>query len=313
MGRAVPREDPVEQYLDVSHRIGRRLLSVLIDVCETESIEFYVHAGTMLGCVRGSGWIPWDDDVDVVMFRSEFERFRLVCRDKLPDDVAFSDVRSNPSHLSSLARLLFLNSQRGQFARERNAVSPETVHVPLDIFVLDTTPGTRWATSLWRRAIYVLERLVYARSTSLKQTLRARQVVMALTVGAVIVSRLLPSSGWRRLHHEVCILPGRLSERSAVALMNDANKRFRRVVMAHEDFRPATYGLFEGLEVPLPARVEHVLCLIYGPDFIQPPQDFTERRPIHLRNGLAATIDGQEWYCPPSSSAMPRPRSANGC
>lgn len=295
----MPADDPVEQYLDVSHRIGLRLLTVLTRVCEAAGVEFFIHAGTLLGSVRHSGWIPWDDDVDVVMFRSEYERFRLLCVDGLPKGIVLSDLRSDPSHLSPLGRLLFLDSRRGMFARRRKVASPETVHVPLDIFVLDTTPKTAWATSLWRKAVYMLERIIYARSTTFRQTLSSKQRNIAMTLAATLVSRCLPSSGWRKLHHELCILPGRFSHRSSVALMNDANKQFRRVIMTVEDWRPAREGSFEGLRVPLPARAEDLLRLNYGPHYMELPAP-ASRRPIHLRNGLTAKIDGREWHCPPS-------------
>jgi len=106
----VPTDDPVEQYLEVSHRIGLRLLTVLTQVCEASDVEFFLHAGTLLGSVRHSGRIRRDDDVDVVMFRSEYERFRLLCVDVLPRGIVLSDVRSDPSQLSTLGRLLFLGS-----------------------------------------------------------------------------------------------------------------------------------------------------------------------------------------------------------
>lgn len=55
-------------------------LLVLMDefhrICRENHIDYSLHAGTMLGAVREGGFIPWDDDADVVFMRSEFVKFR---------------------------------------------------------------------------------------------------------------------------------------------------------------------------------------------------------------------------------------------
>ena len=54
------------------------LLEMLKDidiVCKRRRISYQLFAGTALGAVRHHGFIPWDDDVDIIMSRSEYERF----------------------------------------------------------------------------------------------------------------------------------------------------------------------------------------------------------------------------------------------
>ena len=54
------------------------LLSMLKDfdaVCEKRGIRYMLFAGTALGAVRHSGFIPWDDDADVILMRADYEKF----------------------------------------------------------------------------------------------------------------------------------------------------------------------------------------------------------------------------------------------
>ena len=50
------------------------LLNEFSTVCEQYGLRWFAHAGTMLGAVRHHGFIPWDDDIDVVMPREDYER-----------------------------------------------------------------------------------------------------------------------------------------------------------------------------------------------------------------------------------------------
>lgn len=51
------------------------LLQEFDRVCRELSIPYVLFAGTMLGAVRHQGFIPWDDDLDVMMLRSDYDRF----------------------------------------------------------------------------------------------------------------------------------------------------------------------------------------------------------------------------------------------
>lgn len=54
------------------------LLEMLHDfdqVCRNHNIHYQLFAGTALGAVRHGGFIPWDDDIDVILMRDEYERF----------------------------------------------------------------------------------------------------------------------------------------------------------------------------------------------------------------------------------------------
>ena len=64
------------------------LLSAMKDidkVCRENDINYYLHAGTLLGAVEHKGFIPWDDDVDITMLEKDYKRFSKIMNDKYSD------------------------------------------------------------------------------------------------------------------------------------------------------------------------------------------------------------------------------------
>ena len=51
------------------------ILKDFIEICKKYNLTYFMVFGSALGATRHNGFIPWDDDVDVIMSRSEYERF----------------------------------------------------------------------------------------------------------------------------------------------------------------------------------------------------------------------------------------------
>lgn len=61
--------------LEKLQHMGLDVLQKFHDFCEANGLVYYLSAGTLLGAIRHNGFIPWDDDLDVVMPRYDYEKF----------------------------------------------------------------------------------------------------------------------------------------------------------------------------------------------------------------------------------------------
>ena len=76
------------------------LLSEIDKICKKWDISYYASYGTLLGAVRHKGFIPWDDDIDIMMQRPDFERFSQVIKDELKEGMYYISMETVKDRLN---------------------------------------------------------------------------------------------------------------------------------------------------------------------------------------------------------------------
>ena len=71
------------EVLRTAHRLMLKILKEVHRVCEENGIRYFLSDGTLIGAVRHNGFIPWDDDIDISMLRSDYDRFCKIAPEKL--------------------------------------------------------------------------------------------------------------------------------------------------------------------------------------------------------------------------------------
>lgn len=118
------------QQLDVAKEIKR--------VCDENNIQYFLCFGTMLGAVRHQGFIPWDDDLDIGMMRSEYERFLEIAPKKLKPEYLVQTWYNTPAYPLPFAKV----RKRGTVYLEGKHSLLEENGFYVDIFPFDSQPAT---------------------------------------------------------------------------------------------------------------------------------------------------------------------------
>lgn len=112
------------------------ILKYFISICEEHGFTYYISGGTFLGAVRHKGFIPWDDDVDVAMPRSDYEKFLKLFED---NDKKFkiSTYKDTSETVHYQAKLMDSSIQLLNTSGQENQVWSAWI----DIFPLDGMPN----------------------------------------------------------------------------------------------------------------------------------------------------------------------------
>ena len=63
-----------EISIEESKRIQLDILKLIHEYCYNNGLKYTLAYGSMLGAVRHKGFIPWDDDIDIAIMRSDYEK-----------------------------------------------------------------------------------------------------------------------------------------------------------------------------------------------------------------------------------------------
>ena len=85
-----------ETTMKVIHQANMELLQEMDRICRKHKIPYYLLGGALIGCLRGGTLIPWDDDVDVLLFREDYERFMEVCPGEISAGFRLLDFAKQP-------------------------------------------------------------------------------------------------------------------------------------------------------------------------------------------------------------------------
>ena len=105
--------------------------------CEEHGIKYSLGYGSLIGAIRHRGFIPWDDDVDIVMMREDFDRFCQIYQDSA-DFKLFSFSRGNM--FASCARVC---DMKRTFVKTGSPLFTEPTGLWIDIFPLDSVDDDR--------------------------------------------------------------------------------------------------------------------------------------------------------------------------
>ena len=87
-----------ESVRDVQEKI-LETMKYIDKLCRENGISYYIMGGTALGAVRHGGFIPWDDDLDIFMTPSEYEKFKVVFEKENSSLFVLQEWRTTPKYL----------------------------------------------------------------------------------------------------------------------------------------------------------------------------------------------------------------------
>jgi len=257
--------DPIQSQK--LHALQLMMMKEVKRICQSHNIRYFLIAGTLLGAVRHKGFIPWDDDVDIGLFRPDYDRFLAIAAKELDPQLYFLQTLANdPGYGHPFAKLL-LNGTRCVGSYSSRASARQGIY--LDIFPFDNVPDDpKQARNHKRQIILFRQALLIKQRYGTKRSLHINIVCGGL-------ARLCPSEKLvRMLENEMRRYNNALTIKAAALGGSYVyEKESIQTVWAEQ----TTMLPFEDTEFPVPVAYPEYLSHFYGNYMTPPPPEKRNR------------------------------------
>lgn len=141
--------------------LWRALLEIhseFVKICERHGLTYYVAFGTALGAIRHKGFIPWDDDFDVIMPREDYDKFIHLPASEFPRYLKLVNWHNTPEFGHVFSKVMDI--RRDKIAEIEKVVGYEQRQgVFIDVFPLDGYPSS-WLGLKWWHLRYLVMRCI---------------------------------------------------------------------------------------------------------------------------------------------------------
>lgn len=234
------------------------MLKILADICEKNNIQYWLSSGTLLGAIRHQGFIPWDDDVDIVMFKKDYTLLEKILSSMQSETFVLHSMKTDIEYVKRFAK--FRKREGREASRDRRCGYYKWAGTYIDIFVIEKTS---YLAALLSGSIY--KNLVYLPSYLKTKWLRRILTRLIEVLCLVFINPIIYLIGLINPKGEYHYILG----------MGWPWSTFFK-----KDILPLSKANFEGVEFPVPNNSDAYLSGIYG-DWHKIPSEETIKRSIH--------------------------------
>lgn len=240
-----------------------KILSYIIDVCKKYNIQYFADYGTLLGAIRHEGFIPWDDDIDISLKRTDYMKLLSALKEENnPDYIINSCYVNNDRRKVFTSISNYTQVPLPDDVRENFYQCPYVVGI--DIFVLDYVPRDEEMASM-QRAMYTAVYDLAHRLDEITENGQLEQYlcdVENMCNVSIVRDNTIRGQLWRLADSIAAMFNDEESDK--LVCMSEYVSGFPNLIYDKEWFADSLTKKFEVIDIAVPREFDKVLTQGYG-------------------------------------------------
>ncbi len=270
--KAILGEDFFKEEVKLGYRISKAqkmvcamqldLYLIFKEICKKYGLKHWVMYGSLLGAVRHSGFIPWDDDIDVAMPRKDFDIFLKIAPNELSEPYSLQCPYTSPNCF--ITNVTMRNSN-GTFTPKVFRKLDYNKGIPLDIFPFDYCDINKWKQDKEK----ILEHIMKCASWMKMQ--HPELLTKEQIDNCKHYHTEHPIKDWEAVHRIASKAEYEGSDYMMMKVVLDRYHLERDIVYKTSWFEKTIPHRFETIEVEIPIGWHDILCVRYGNNYMEYP------------------------------------------
>ena len=254
--------------METLRELQLNLLEMLIKldkILKENNIQYYLIGGSALGAIRLKGFIPWDDDIDIGILRSDFEKMEKI----------LSEIKLNEMKYCKIGENIIQNAPIGYLYDMTNKDKKIEDMPTIDIFPIDGIPKSKLLRKIQKNFA-----LIYHLSISQLEAKNRGEIIKIISK---IILKITPKKFFK-FYQKICkkiIVNWDIQETNYCANIF-GQARYEKEIMPKKYFGNPKYVQFENMVFPVPELTHEYLTHLYG-DYMKLPK-ISDRKPKHKEN-----------------------------
>ena len=261
-------------------KVNLYILQEIDRICKKYKINYTLDSGTLLGAIRHGGFIPWDDDADIAMTRSNFEAFRRIVKRELSDKLEFimpNEFKNGKVFYDFTPRIIYKPSARHKKNDKKDPYEGKLNHLWVDIFIIDKLPKSK---PLQRLTLFS-QKLIYLFSMGHRKKLDLKKYKGSMKIAVSvfsIIGKIISMKCLFRLQDRLSKLFYK-SRKSGTLYYSNYQPDYIDIKVNKDWYEKYLNIKFEDTVLSIIDEYDSVLQLVYG-DYMTPPPK-ADRVPTH--------------------------------
>lgn len=261
-----------DETLKHIHDVELMILKDYIKFCEENDLTYFMYAGSLLGAIRHKGFIPWDDDLDVVMLRDEFEKFKRLYSSNEKYELLSIESEENYPYL--FTKLTLKNTR---FEEEWASQLEFDIGFNIDVFVLDDLAEGKYKRYYQIMRSFLYNRFMITSKIRLNDISFVSKVVSHSMYHILNFFKVNPA----KLNEKCLNFLNKYSDANAKNVFDiSANANEYPLIYDKSDFKEVEKVKFEDIYVNVPKNYDKILTELYGDYMELPPEEKRYNHPI---------------------------------